>query len=163
MKPLSCSSSRAVGTICSIAGQGLKTSTSLMHLCGTGIGQEGKEGPEAVKSNTKFLQTCKSVYLHIMDSNRLKEVMESSLTPNFTCPFIQPPNPQAEDFELGHISNPAGSAEQCFTGAAHCSATQQRVLPVWRARKKSSNSTKTWYSHCLQALQSRSAGTLILP
>lgn len=153
------------GTICSTAGQGLKISTSLMHLCGSGIGQEGEEGSEAVNRNTKFLQTCKSVYLNIMDSNRPEEVMESSLTPNFACPFIQPPNPQAQDLQPGpgRISNPAGSAEQCFTGAAHCSATQQRVLPVWRAWKKSSNSNKTWYSHCLQALQPRSAGTLILP
>lgn len=53
-----------------------------------------------------------------MDSHRPKEAMESSPTPNFSCPFIQPPNTQDQDLqpELGHNSNPAGSAEQCFTG-----------------------------------------------
>lgn len=66
-----------------------------MHLCGTGIDQEGEEGLEVVKRSTKFLQTYKSVYLHLTDSDGPKEVMESSLTPNFACLFIQHPNPQA--------------------------------------------------------------------
>lgn len=109
-KPLLCSSSRAVGPSApeQVKAWRLKTSTSLnAPLWHWHRSRGGGRARSCQGEIPNSLQTHKSVFVHIMDSDRPKQAMKSSLTPNFACPFIQPPNPQAQDLqpELGHISN----------------------------------------------------------